>query len=391
MTPTPSRPWLALTGLALGVTVTNGFARFAYGLLLPAMKSEMGWNYAQAGWLNTANALGYIVGAILTMILIRRMSPSHLYAFGLVTTAVSLMATGLDAALWWQTLWRVLAGIFGAMSFATAGVLAARLFQDDPRRNALAIAILFGSGGGLGIILAGASLPLMLGAFGPTSWPWGWIVIGAVSFSFLPLGLWSAVHLRVPSQSTTAAQPLPLLRMLPEIIGYVSFGLGYIVYLTFLSAWLTAQSASPAFIALVWVTLGLSIFLSPFAWRPVLAKFASGLPLAMILTGIALGSATPVILTGAYAPLISAVVFGLSVFMAPGAVTNFSRKNLPPESWGRAIGLFTVMFAIAQTIGPYGAGLVGDAFGDIGVSLLIASGVLLSGAAIALLQRPLEN
>ena len=37
------RPWLVLAGLALGVTVTSGFARFAYGLLLPAMKSEMGW------------------------------------------------------------------------------------------------------------------------------------------------------------------------------------------------------------------------------------------------------------------------------------------------------------------------------------------------------------
>ena len=301
------------------------------------------------------------------------------------------MATGLDAALWWQTLWRVLTGIFGAMSFATAGVLAARLFEDDPRRNALAIAILFGSGGGLGIILAGASLPLMLGAFGPTSWLWGWIVIGGVSIACLPLGLWSAVHLRVPSQTASAARPLPLLRMLPEIIGYISFGLGYIVYLTFLSAWLTEQSASPGFIALVWVTLGLSISLSPLLWRPVLARFASGLPLALILTGIALGSATPVILSGTYAPLFSAVVFGLSVFMAPGAVTNFSRKNLPSESWGRSIGLFTVMFAIAQTIGPYGAGLVGDAFGDIGISLLIASGVLLTGAAITLLQRPLES
>ncbi|MCW9043085.1 MAG: YbfB/YjiJ family MFS transporter, partial [Pseudopelagicola sp.] len=223
------------------------------------------------------------------------------------------------------------------------------------------------------------------------SWPWGWIVIGAVSFAFLPLGLWSAFHLRVPSQTTTTAQRLPIAKMLPEIIGYASFGLGYIVYLTFLSAWLTAQSASPGFIALVWVTLGSSIFLSPFVWRPVLAKFASGVPLAMILAGIAVGSATPVILSDAYAPLISAVVFGLSVFMAPGAVTSFARKNLPPESWGRAIGLFTVIFAIAQTISPYGAGLVGDAFGDIGISLLIASGVLLTGAAIALLQRPLDT
>ena len=83
------RPWLVLTGLALGVTVTNGFARFSYGLILPAMKSEMGWNYAQAGWLNTGNALGYIAGAVITMLLIRRTSPTFLFAFGLITTTIA--------------------------------------------------------------------------------------------------------------------------------------------------------------------------------------------------------------------------------------------------------------------------------------------------------------
>jgi len=150
-----ARPWLVLTGLALGLTVTNGFARFAYGLILPAMKSEMGWTYAQAGWLNTANALGYILGALLTMLLIRRVPPARLFAFGVVTTTLALLATGLYAALWWQTLWRIAAGVLGAMSFSTAGALAAGLFHGDSRRNALAIAILFGSGGGLGIVLAG--------------------------------------------------------------------------------------------------------------------------------------------------------------------------------------------------------------------------------------------
>ena len=391
MTAGPSRPWLVLTGLALGVTVTNGFARFAYGLMLPAMKSELGWNFAQAGWLNTANALGYIVGAIATMLLLRRLSPSYLFSFGLVTTTLALLATGLNAELWWQTLWRILAGIFGAMSFSTAGALTAGLFKDDPRKNALAIAILFGSGGGLGIVLAGAALPLMLEAFGNSSWPIGWIVIGAASSAMLPLGLWAAMQLRTPKQANaTRPVPLPLRRMLPELAGYAGFGTGYIVYLTFLSAWMTDQAAGASFIAVVWVILGCCICVSPLVWRPVLARYASGLPLALILCGIAAGSALPVVLPNGMALLISAVVFGLSVFMAPGAVTNFARQNLPPESWGRAISLFTVVFAIAQTIGPYGAGLMGDMFNNIGISLLAAAGLLLIGAAIALLQKPLE-
>lgn len=389
MTLSATRSWLVLAGLALGVTVTNGFARFAYGLLLPAMKSEMQWNYAQAGWLNTANALGYIAGAVLTMATIRSIGPVRLFITGLIATTLALLATGANAELWWQTSWRFLAGFFGAMSFSTAGTLTAGLFRDDPRRNALAIAILFGSGGGLGIVLAGAALPLFLEAYGPAAWPIAWYLIGGASLTFLPLALWAAVQQRAPVQSQAGHAPLPLRRMLPEMAGYAGFGLGYIVYLTFLSAWMTEQAASAPFIALVWVILGLCISVSPLVWRPVLARHASGLPLAMILTGIAVGSALPVVLPNGPALLVSAVVFGLSVFMAPGAVTNFARQNLPPESWGRAISLFTVVFAVAQTLGPYGAGLVGDLVGDIGISLLVAAGLLLAGAAIASRQRPL--
>jgi len=31
------------------------------------MRDDLGWSYAQAGWLNTANALGYVLGAAATL------------------------------------------------------------------------------------------------------------------------------------------------------------------------------------------------------------------------------------------------------------------------------------------------------------------------------------
>ena len=392
MTELHKRPWLVLAGLALGVTVTNGFARFAYGLIVPAMQSDLGWNYAQAGWLNTANALGYIAGAVLTMLLIGRYSAASLFSFGLITTNLALLSTGLIPDLWWQTLWRILAGFFGAMSFSTAGVLAAGLFANDPRRNALAIAIVFGTGGGLAIVVSGASLPLFLEHFGANHWPIAWIIIAAICALFLPLCLWSAAKLKRPApKQADASVPLQLAQIWAQLAGYAGFGLGYIVFLTFLSAWMTQQAASAGFIAAVWVLLGLCICVSPFVWRPILARYASGLPLAMILTCISLGSALPVVFPGNISLLLAAIIFGLSVFMAPSAVTNFTRQNLPAQSWGAAISLFTVVFAIAQTLGPYAAGLLGDLTGDIGISLLGASGLLLLGAVIALTQKPLLN
>lgn len=383
------RPWFSLLGLALSVCVTNVFARFAYSLILPAMRTELGWTYAQAGWLNTANAIGYLIGAIVTMGLIGRVGAVRLFSFGLIATTLTLLATGLYEPMWWQSLLRILAGVFGAMSFVTAGVLTTQLFPGDAHKSGLAIALLYGSGGGFGIVLTGASLPLMLDIYGSASWPFGWFIVGGFSIVFLPFGLWSARNLSNHKPDPQPAAPVPYARMLPIMTAYACFAMGYIVYLTFVVVWMKEQSASVALISVLWMVMGLSLAVSPFLWRSVFARFASGVPMALILVAIAAGTVLPLVLpTGQYL-LISAVVFGLSVFMAPGAITNYARHNLPAQSVGAAVSLFTVVFAIAQIAGPYSAGWIGDATGDIGNSLLAAAVVLLAGAAMALLQRPL--
>ena len=44
--------------LAVGAAISLGITRFAYGLLLPAMREDLGWSYTLAGAMNTANAMG---------------------------------------------------------------------------------------------------------------------------------------------------------------------------------------------------------------------------------------------------------------------------------------------------------------------------------------------
>jgi predicted MFS family arabinose efflux permease len=55
--------WLALA-LSVGAAVSLGVTRFAYGLLLPGMRTDLGWTYTLAGAMNTANAVGYLLGAL---------------------------------------------------------------------------------------------------------------------------------------------------------------------------------------------------------------------------------------------------------------------------------------------------------------------------------------
>jgi uncharacterized membrane protein len=55
--PVPAQPTLRLAfALSMGAAVSLGITRFAYGLLLPPMRADLGWSYALAGGMNTANA-----------------------------------------------------------------------------------------------------------------------------------------------------------------------------------------------------------------------------------------------------------------------------------------------------------------------------------------------
>src|SRR5690349_14587049 len=74
--PVPVTPGPALRQavcLAFGTASALGFARFAYGLLLPVMRDEQGWSAAATGIPATANGLGYLLGALATPLLTRRL------------------------------------------------------------------------------------------------------------------------------------------------------------------------------------------------------------------------------------------------------------------------------------------------------------------------------
>jgi MFS family permease len=358
--------------------------------MLPAIQAELNWNYMQAGWLGTINAIGYIVGAVFTMLLVQKFPSKYLFAAGLISTSVTLFLTGILVTIEFQFVLRFLAGLFGAISFSTAGALASTLFQDDHKMNALSIAILFGTGGGLGIVISGGIIPLLIDFYGNSFWPICWVIIGVLCVLFCPVGIWSVSKLPRSNLVANDKQKIPIRSMYAIFTGYASFGLGYIVYLTFISAWMVSQQLSALSITSVWVILGLCICVSPFFWKPIFARFDDGTPLSLILVTIAAGSSIPVLFPSFLGLIVSAVIFGLSVFMAPGAITNFTRKNLHENNWAYSISVFTIIFALAQTIGPFAAGVLGDWLENIGASLLIASLVMMIGAFFAYSQKSMR-
>lgn len=382
--------WAIVLGLSLGPAVSNGLARFAYGLILPAMQTDLGWTYTEAGWLNTANAAGYLAGALITLAVVDRVGARCLFVIGILATPLTLAGSAVFVDLWLQSVFRIAAGIAGATIFISGGAMAATLFRHEPRRNALAISLYFG-GGGLGMIASGAVLPILLERAGAAAWPMAWLILAGISALAVSPALLAAR--RCPdsvAESPSAHTPLPLSDMAFATASYFLFALGYIVYVTFLVALMREDNAGAALVAVSWALLGLGVMVAPFVWRSLLARSSGGgaLALACLATGVA--TLLPLALPGSVVALVLSVsIFGLSFFMAPTAVTSFARKNLDQALWGRAMAMFTTVFALGQIVGPTLAGLIADVTGALSHGMAAAGAILLIGAATALLQRPL--
>lgn len=387
--------------LSLGAAISLGITRFAYGLLLPPMRDDLGWSYALAGGMNTANAAGYLLGALCTPALLRAASPGRLMLGGALLASVLMAASGAvtDSTLWLAQ--RFAAGVASASVFITGGLLAARLGAAHPDRAGWLIGVYYG-GTGLGIGLSALAVPgAMAAAAGMRhSWAAAWVVLAILCLAGAAALRWVVVRLQVPAAAqgsarvaasvtpAGAARPqVPLRSFGFALAGYGMFGVGYIGYMTFIVALLREQGLPPWGITGFYAALGLAVMASPRLWAALLDRYRDGRPLALL--NALLGAATLAPALSAAWPLVlaSGLLFGAVFLSVVASTTAWVRHNLPAEQWARGIGAFTIVFAAGQIVGPTVVGWIADGPGGLERGFVISAVALWLGAALALRQR----
>jgi len=380
--------WLAL-GLSLGPSVSNSFARFAYALVLPGMREDLGLNFSQAGALNTANALGYLLGALLTRMLVQHWGNRLLFNRGMLLTAFALSLTGLVNDLYLLGLCRLLGGIGGAAIFICGGALASNIAAHDPHWSTRCITIYFG-GAGVGLILCGLAIPAWMTTQGSSAWPQTWLAMGAVSWLMVWITAMAAKGIDEPA-SALGNPDWELRPLLPAMIAYIGFGLGYIVYMTFIIAWLKATGASSFQMSIVWSLLGLGTLLAPLLWSKPLATWPSGKAMAAILFVLSVGALLPVVPLDSHwqtlAMPCSAALFGLGMFSVPSSISALIKRTQQKPAWGSAMASFTIAFAASQILAPVASGMMADWSGSLRSGLALSGLMILLSALIAWLQK----
>jgi predicted MFS family arabinose efflux permease len=374
--------------LSLAPTIGLGIGRFAYALVLPDMRDSLHWSYSAAGFMNTINAVGYLVGALVASRLIRRFGLAANVRWGTLACVLSLALCALSGNFIVLSFARLLAGFGGAAGFVGGGALAAMIAHSQPRRADFLLS-LFYAGPGIGILSSGLIAPFVLQAFGPGSW---WIVWWAMtlltSLMIVPLllaPLGAGALAGVATRVRFSVKPVAI-----YLLAYFLFGAGYIAYMTFMIAYVRDGGGGAGAQSLFWSLIGVSAFATPWVWRRVLALDRGGLSMTIILGVNALGAALPIF---GHSPLllaVSALVFGVAFFAVVGTTTAFVRFNYPPSEWPAGIAAMTIAFGIGQTLGPIVVGAITDALGSLSYALNVSAAMLALGAILAAFQRKLR-
>jgi len=369
------------------------------------MREDLSWTYTLAGSMNTFNAVGYLVGALITPYILKRWGAVQILIGGAFIASSLMALTGFVSETPLLLLQRLLAGGVSAAVFVSGGLLAARLGAHWPSQSGLLLGLYYG-GTGWGIALSAVLVPVALSAANeqalahPWAWAWWGLALACFTMTFvlfvirLPMKRWTdelaLVEMNDATDKYQAAQ-----MYWPDwvfaLAGYGLFGVGYIGYMTFVVAVLREQGASATEIALFYASLGLAVLASSRIWAGLLNRYRGGQSLSILNALLSLATVIPVITSSWPMMLVSGVLFGGVFLSVVASTTAMVKHNLVPSQWAAGISVFTVIFALGQIIGPTAVGWIADGPGGLQRGLLFSSAALLVGAVLAWQQKPLQK
>jgi MFS family permease len=357
--------------LVLAAGVAQGFGRFGYALLLPAVNADLVHSYVVAGLLGTLNLTAYLAGALLISLTADRLAPATAVRRGLLLTTAGLTVLALAPSVPVLVVGMVLSGFGGAMIWVPApGIAGAAV---GVARRGLAIG-LTGSGVGLGVMASSALTVGVHAVAGPGAWRPVWAVEAVLSAL---VAVAAARWLRPRAAPVSGPVRISALRAVPGWIGstlsYGGYGLAIAIYMTFLvSAYQDDAGFATGHAAAVFALAGTAIT----AGGVLIGRWSDrvGRRAAMTWAYAAMTGAILLVPVGAEPwAVVSAVVFGLAMSGAPAVLAAHLADSLDPRRFAAAFGAVTLVFGLAQLVGPQLGGWIAERTGSFTPAFLVAA------------------
>ena len=378
-------PRVLIPVLVLATAVAQGFGRFGYALLLPAVNADLVHSYAVAGLLGSLNLTAYLVGTLLVSLTAHRLSPATSVRLGLLLSTAGVSVLALAPSVPVLVAGMVLAGFGGAMIWVPAPGIAGSAVRVS--RRGLAIG-LTGSGVGLGVMASSGLTALVHAVAGPGAWRPVWGIEAVLSALVAAV---AARWLRPTVAPVSGPVRISALRTVPGWIGatlsYGGYGLAVAVYMTFLvAAYEDDAGFGTAHASAVFALVGVCIT----AGGILLGRWSDRVGRRAAMTWAYVGMTAAVLLVPVGAEpwaVLSALAFGLAMSGAPAVLAAHLADFLDPRRFAAAFGAVTLVFGLAQLVGPQLGGWIADRTGSFSTAFVVAAAAAM-GAAVASATLP---
>ena len=377
--------WTIVLFVALGAAVAQAFGRFSYGLLLPAVRDDLGISNTLAGLVGASNVGAYLLGTMLVAWATSRFRLLNVFRIGMILAITGLGLAAIADSPYLLALGLFVAGIGGAFVWIPAPIIAADALPQA--RRGLAIGLM-GSGMGVGIVF----VSLLSGSLRSSQGDHAWVSLYQIQTGiglavFVGILFWVR-HIQAQPKGGAglggfgALQRMP--GWLPLILAYATFGFMYLLVMGFLTTRLEDDSGwSSADASFAFTLMGSAMIFG----GPTFVTIAHRLGARWTLS-IAFGLwpvFTSIVLSGFYLPVFAACI-GLGFLFSglPSLMAVYVVENTTVEDYGPSFAAATLAFGLAQTISPPVGGFIADVSGSFTPVFLLASTMGIIGLLISL-------
>ncbi len=398
---------IACTG-ALVVLLAHGFGRMSYSVLLPAMRDGLHFSYTQLGLIGTGNFIGYLSLSIVGGFLAARFGVRRVVFASLIILGISIFLTGFTNSFVYAFATRLITGLGNGGAFVPIMALPAAWFAAKKRGLATGIVTM---GVGMGLSLSGIILPFFLSRYGVEGWRYAWFLMGSIAFILSiicylllrdhprekGLGVYGSPF--ADGGEEPKKEPAPnMFSAFKNVIGnselwklgsvYMMYGFSYIIYLTFIVAYLNKEvGIGAARAGQIFAFLGFVSIFCGVIWGWV-SDFV-GRRYGSFLAYMTLTAAYFIIVfsKGSLGFYVSASLFGITAFAVPVIMAAAAGDAVGGKLAPAALGFITLFFGIGQAFGPAVGGWIKDLTGSFTNAFLLCAVVSTIGTFSSLMLR----
>ncbi len=376
---------ILLAGI-LSIVISIGIARFAFTSLLPFMLEDH-LTLKQAGVLASFNFLGYLSGAIFSM-LIKDINKKVIYLR--VGMFLSIVGTFMLATTSSETLWlfsRVISGFGTALLFLIGSSLVMLKLNFQDKTKAMGIHF---SGIGFAILVSELISQQVLKN---GTWAEAWMVLTLVAlfFSFYVMHILSfdkAVKKEAVKHKISASIFSVYVVLL--ILAYFTEGVGFVVQGTFLPDIINSLEGLEGYGNLAWLIVGLAGVPSSIIWMRLAHNHGTINMIIMAMLLQILGILIPALSNNMYLNLLSGALYG-STFIGLVALFMNRAGQLAKENPVVLMGGMTAAYGIGQVLAPLYSVLLIDKYGTYNITMFVTAGIVFVGVLLLLLAKQFEH